>query len=162
MNSEFIVYPGSFDPITYGHIDLIERALRIFPRVHVVVMENPRKTSLFTLDEKYEMIDESLKGLEGVTVEKWEGLLVDYMRQTGARVVLRGLRAFSDFDYEFQMALANKYMCPEIEIVFLMTNVKYHFLSSSLVKEIFQMGGDVSRWVPPPVLRYLEKKLAKK
>lgn len=154
------IYPGSFDPITYGHIDIIERALKIFGNLRVVVMTNPRKPSFFTPQEKLEMISESLSHLRGIEYDHWEGLLVDYVAKNGVNVVIRGLRALSDFEYEFQMALANKHMCPQVEIVFLMTNAKFSFISSSLVKEIFQMGGDVSEWVPVPVFERLKSKMS--
>ncbi|MCD6252918.1 MAG: pantetheine-phosphate adenylyltransferase [Thermotogae bacterium] len=156
------IYPGSFDPITSGHIDIIERALKIFGGLRVVVMTNPRKPSLFAVDEKLEMIEESLSHLSGIDYDHWEGLLVDYVSKNGVKVVIRGLRALSDFEYEFQMALANKHMCPQVEIVFLMTAAEFSFVSSSLVKEIFQMGGDVSKWVPKPVLEHLKRKLSTK
>jgi pantetheine-phosphate adenylyltransferase len=151
------VYPGSFDPITNGHLDVIERAARLFNRVIVAVSRNPEKAHTFSFADRLAMIKRSVAHLKNVTVDSFDGLLVDYVRQKKARSIVRGLRAVSDFDYEFQMALTNRKMAPGIETVFLMTDYKYSYLSSSFVKQIAGLGGDVSGFVPPPVARRLKK-----
>ncbi|MCU0641398.1 MAG: pantetheine-phosphate adenylyltransferase [Candidatus Margulisbacteria bacterium] len=151
------VYPGSFDPITNGHLDVIERAARLFNKVVVAVSRNPEKQHFFAFGERLEMIKLSVTHLKNVTVDSFDGLLVDYVRAKKARAIVRGLRAVSDFDYEFQMALTNRRMAPQIETVFLMTDYRYSYLSSSFVKQIADLGGDVSTFVPPAVARRLKK-----
>lgn len=151
------VYPGSFDPITYGHLDIIDRALKIFDELWVVIMVNPRKKPIFTAQERMEMISQLVSDRRNVHVDYHEGLLVDYLRKQGIKVVIRGLRALTDFQYELEMALANKHLCRELETVFLMTDEKFSFLSSGLVREVAAMGGDVSMWVPPNVVEALRK-----
>ena len=159
MNSAFwAVYPGSFDPITNGHIDIVERSLRIFPGVIIAILENPEKTSLFTPEERRTIIKTIFQHEPRVRVETFHGLLVDFVRRQGARIIIRGLRAITDFEYELQMALMNRRLCPEVETVFLMAAESYSYVSSRLIKEIFQYGGDVSGLVPPIVEEYLRKK----
>ncbi len=155
------LYPGSFDPITYGHIDVLRRAKRLFDKLIVAVIENPRKTPLFGVEERRRLVEEALKeeGICGVEVITYSGLLVECAKQMGALAVVRGLRATSDFDYEFQLALTNRDLDSDIETVFLMTAGQYSFLSSSIVKEIKLYGGDVSKFVPRCVERALEEKL---
>ncbi|MBI4180001.1 pantetheine-phosphate adenylyltransferase [bacterium] len=154
-----VLYPGSFDPITNGHVDVIRRLARAFPKVHVAVLSNPDKSSWFSVKERMEMIRKSLRGLKNVRVTAYEGLLVDYAKRIGVRLVARGLRAVSDFDSEFKMALANKDMAPAIDTLFMLTDKKYAFLSSSLVKEIALYGGPLKSFVPPPAERALRSKV---
>lgn len=156
------VFPGSFDPITNGHIDIIERAQEIFDEIIVAVLENPQKECLFNIQERVEMIREIFSNSPKVKVETFDGLLMNYMRKKGARVVIRGLRAISDFEYEFQMALMNRKLNPEVETLFMMPNVVYSYLSSRLVKEVYSLGGCVKDLVPPVVEKYLEKKLKRR
>lgn len=144
------LYPGSFDPITYGHIDVLRRAKRLFDKLIVAVVENPRKAALFTAEERKKLVEMALaeEGICGVEVITYSGLLVECAKKVGAVAVVRGLRATSDFDYEFQLALTNRDLDSDIETVFLMTAGKYSFLSSSIVKEIKLYGGDVTKFVP--------------
>ncbi|HID10358.1 MAG TPA: pantetheine-phosphate adenylyltransferase [Candidatus Latescibacteria bacterium] len=153
------LYPGTFDPITYGHLDIVQRALKLFDRLIVAVADSPWKQRLFSLEERLEMVREVVKGWDRVSVEVLEGLLVDKVRRTGACAVVRGLRAVMDFEYEFEMALTNRTLNPELETVFLMTSMEYIYLRSSLVKEVAALGGDVSCFVPPFVERKLQEKL---
>jgi pantetheine-phosphate adenylyltransferase len=154
------LYPGSFDPITYGHIDILRRAKRLFDKLIVAVVENPRKTPLFSAEERKRLVEEALteEGICGVEVITYSGLLVEYAKRVGAVAVVRGLRATSDFDYEFQLALTNRDLDSDIETVFLMTAGQYSFLSSSIVKEIKLYGGDISKFVPRCVEKALEEK----
>ncbi|MGV8079909.1 MAG: pantetheine-phosphate adenylyltransferase [Syntrophales bacterium] len=160
------VYPGSFDPITNGHIDIIERGLRIFDELVVLVAYNPNKASLFTVQERMDLIHEVLKesvhDWERVRVDSFAGLLVDYARNNGAAVILRGLRAVSDFEYEFQMALINRRLNRDVETVFLMTGYKWFYTSSNLIKEAASLGGSVRGLVPDLIHRKLQEKFAKK
>ncbi|MEA3494390.1 MAG: pantetheine-phosphate adenylyltransferase [Candidatus Margulisiibacteriota bacterium] len=151
------IYPGSFDPITNGHLDIIERAAKLFGKVVVSVIRNPAKQPQYTLAERVQMIRSSIKGTKNVVVDSFDGLLVGYARKKKANVIVRGLRAVSDFDYEFQMALTNRKMVPEIETLFFMTDYKYSYLSSSFVKEIARLGGKVGELVPAPVAKKLHK-----
>ena len=151
------VYPGSFDPITNGHIHITERAAAIFDEVRVSVLVNAQKKAAFSVGERCAMAREALGHLPNVTVDHFEGLLVDYVRSLGSRVVIRGLRAMSDFEYEFQMALMNRKLAPEIETFFIVTDPKYSYVSSSVVREIFQFGGTVSDVVPDCVFRRLKE-----
>ncbi|MFA5034526.1 MAG: pantetheine-phosphate adenylyltransferase [Candidatus Margulisiibacteriota bacterium] len=151
------VYPGSFDPITNGHLDVIERAAKLFDKVIVAIIRNPEKKSLFSLKDRLEMLKSSSFHCDNVEIDSFDGLLVDYVREKKSGAVVRGLRAVSDFDYEFQMALTNRRMAPEIETVFLMTDYRYSYLSSSFVKQIARLGGDVSSLVPGPVAKRLQK-----
>lgn len=154
------VYPGSFDPITNGHIDLVERTLRVFDRVIVAIAVNPAKdSSLFSTGERVEMIQEVFKDLgKRVRADSFEGLLVNYAERVGAQVIIRGLRAISDFEYEFQMAMMNRELKPNIETLFMMTGESYFYVSSRLVKEIVSLGGDVAAFVPKNVLKKLKQK----
>lgn len=146
------ICPGSFDPVTNGHVDIIERAAKIFDSIHIAVLENPEKQSLFSVLDRVEMVKAATKHIKQVKVESFKGLLVDYAKKVKASAVIRGLRAVSDFEYEFQMALTNRKMDPNIETVFLMTDYKYSYLSSSFVKQIAKLKGDVSELVPEVVL----------
>ena len=150
------VYPGSFDPFHLGHLDIVRRALTIFPRVVVAVLENTDKTPLLSAENRVELIHATLRGMAGVEVTSFSGLLVDFMRQTQARVILRGMRAVSDFDYEFQIALMNRRLWALAETVFLTPNEEFTYLSGRIVREIWHLGGDVSGLVPEPVRQALE------
>lgn len=152
------VCPGSFDPITNGHLDIIERAAQMFPGVVVGVLENPSKRPLFSPEERVNLIRTAVKHLKNVEVECFSGLLIDFTRKVGSNLIVKGLRAISDFEIEFQMALNNKRMAPEIETIFMMTKNEYSFLSSSMVKEIIQFGGDIHGLVPPGVEAALKQK----
>jgi pantetheine-phosphate adenylyltransferase len=154
------VYPGSFDPLTNGHLDLIQRSARIFQRVIVAVLVNASKQPLFSLEERVEMARDALRGLDGVEVETFDGLLVDYVARAGAAVVVRGLRAVSDFEYEYQMALMNRRLNDQVETVFMMPAEQYVYISSRLVKEVCMLGGNVSGLVPDLVERKLIDKRA--
>lgn len=142
---------GTFDPITMGHLDVIERAVRIFPRVIVAVASNPGKKPIFNLEERLELVRQSTGHIAGVEVDTFSGLLVNFAVARGIHVVVRGLRAFSDFEYEFQMALTNRKLNPEIETIFLMPKQDYSYVSSSNVREVAALGGDTSQFVPAPV-----------
>jgi pantetheine-phosphate adenylyltransferase len=149
MSVRAAIYPGSFDPITLGHLDLIRRASQIFDTLVVAVAHNEAKTALFSLEERVAMIEESLDGSPGVTVKPLDGLLVDFARRENAFVVIRGLRAVSDFEFEFQMALMNRRLETRLETLFLTPKEDYTFLSSRIVKEVAKLGGEVSPFVPP-------------
>jgi pantetheine-phosphate adenylyltransferase len=156
------VYPGSFDPITNGHLDLLERGLKIFDKIVIAIAANPGKNPLFTLEERCEMIKDSLRGhpLESrVEVDSFHGLLVDYVKRVNANAILRGLRAISDFEYEFQMALMNRKLSTEIETLFLMTGMRYIYISSSIIKEVVMSGGCVAGLVPEAVEKKLTERL---
>lgn len=157
------VYPGSFDPITYGHIDIIERGCKLFDRVVVAILINPNKTPLFTVEERLEMIGESLKHLpqEKIEVSSFSGLLVDYVKRVKAKAILRGIRAISDFEYEFQMALTNRRLLKTVDTVFMMPDERYSYLSANLVREIASFGGDISHFVPSHVEKRLKEKFGK-
>lgn len=152
------VYPGSFDPITNGHVDLIKRAHEVFDQLIVAVAVNPRKKTLFTPAERIDMIKEAL-GDTNIRVESFDDLLIHYLNRVGSKVVIRGLRAISDFDYEFQMAITNRNLQPNVETLCLMASEPYIYLSSRMVKEIVFFGGDVASMVPPNVLSCLHDKL---
>jgi pantetheine-phosphate adenylyltransferase len=154
------VYPGSFDPITNGHLDLIERASHLFERLIVAILRNEAKKPLFSVEERVEMAREVLRSYRNVEVESFGGLLVEFAASRGARVILRGIRAISDYEYELQMALMNRRLAPHIETVFLMAAEDYSFLSARLVKEVVALGGDVSGLVPALVQERLRKRLA--
>ncbi|KUK30999.1 MAG: Phosphopantetheine adenylyltransferase [Thermoanaerobacterales bacterium 50_218] len=155
------VYPGSFDPITYGHLDIIERAAQIFDRVIVAVCVNPDKRPLFSMEERMEMIAQECAHLPNVEVKCFRGLLSDFVRQQNASVIVRGLRAVSDFETEFQMALMNRKLNPHAETMFLVAHPKYSYLSSSIVKEIASLGGEVTDFVSEQVALRLKEKFSK-
>lgn len=153
------VYPGSFDPLTNGHLDIISRATRLFDRIVVAVLENEGKAPLFSVSERMELIAASTAGIRGVEVRSFSGLLVDFMRGLDATVVVRGIRAVSDYEYELQMALMNRELNHDVETIFMLPAVEFTYVSSRLVKEVFRLGGDVERLVPPPVLDSLRARL---
>ena len=154
------MYPGSFDPITNGHLDLIERGCRVFDRLIVSILRNETKLPLFTVEERIEMLREVVGCYPNVEVESFDGLLVDYAARKNATVLLRGIRAISDYEYELQMALMNRRLRPDIETVFMMSSEAYSFISSRLVKEVFGLGGNVAGLVPPSVEVRLRNRLA--
>lgn len=156
------IYPGSFDPVTYGHIDLIKRAQEVFAEVIVAVAHNPHKRPLFSVKERVEMLKQATSGLKDVIIDDFDGLVVDYARKKKAKVLIRGLRMISDFEYEFQMALTNRKLSPEVETIFLMPQESYSYLSSRLLKEAATLGADLSCFVPDFVEEALEKKLRKR
>ncbi len=159
MSEKVAVYPGSFDPFTNGHLDVVERALSIFDRVIVAVAANPEKRQpLFTVEERIKLIEESLKGRKGVEVSSFKGLTVEFARSLGATTLIKGLRAYSDFDAELQQALMNRKLAPDIHTVFLMSGFAHIFVSSSILKDIASYGGKVDDLVPPPVARALKEK----
>jgi len=155
------IYPGTFDPITYGHLDIIERAVEIFDRVIVSLGRNPEKGPLFSLEERMEMVRESAVNIAGVEVDTFTGLVVRHAQEIGAEALIRGLRAVSDFEYEFQMALVNRRLAPDIITVFLMPNERYTYLNSTIVREVASFGGDVGRFVPPGVEERLKRMFQK-
>ena len=152
------IYPGSFDPITYGHIDVIKRAAQIYDSLTVAVLVNKKKTPLFSVDERVKIIQDIVKDIPNVRVISHEGLLVDLAKDYGANVIVKGLRAVTDFEYELQMAQTNKKLCPEVETMFLTTSLEYAYLSSSTVKEVAAFGGDISKFVPPAVEKLVYEK----
>ena len=156
------VYPGSFDPLTFGHLDIVERSLRLFDRVVIAILTNPAKEPVFSVEERCEMIDKAVrKRFPNVEVDVFHGLLVDYAREKNAQVIVRGIRAVTDYEYEFQMALMNRRLAPEIETVFMMPAEQYSYLSSRLVREIAGLGGSVEGLVPPQVAKRLRKRFRK-
>ena len=152
------VYPGSFDPITYGHLDIIRRGLSIFDEIIVAVARNSQKNALFSTDERVGLIQDVLKSEKRVTVDTFSGLLIDYVTSRRAHVIIRGLRAISDFEYEFQIAQMNSTIGREIETLFMMTSLQYGYLSSSIVKEVCSLNGDIDMFVPPEVKTALKQK----
>lgn len=153
------IYPGTFDPFTNGHLDVLERALNIFDQVDVVMAENSQKNTLFSVDERLAMIKEVVSIFPNVNVDVLhEGLLADYARTAGAKAIVRGVRQVKDFEYEFQMSLLNRHLYPEVTTVFLMPNVKYTYVASSIIREVAMLGGDVSKFVHPYVLDMLSRK----
>ena len=152
------VYPGTFDPITNGHLDIIRRGLKLFDRLVVAIVTNGSKSPMFSVEERLEMLKETLKDIPRVEVDSFDGLLVDYVSKKGADTILRGLRAVSDFEYEFQMALMNRKLAKNIQTVFLMTGLRWIFISSSIIKEASQFGGDTSDLVPECVFKKLKEK----
>ncbi|MEO6797534.1 MAG: pantetheine-phosphate adenylyltransferase [Candidatus Dormibacter sp.] len=153
------VYPGSFDPLTHGHLDILHRAAGIFDQVVIAVIENPSKKPLFSTEERVAMIRASLGEMPRVDVNTFNGLTIDFARQVGARVIVRGLRAVSDFESEFQMALMNRRLEPDVTTVFIPTSLRNLFLSSSLIKELAAFGGDIAEFVPPSVVEPLQQRL---
>ena len=154
------IYPGSFDPVTNGHIDIVERGLTLFDKLIVSILHNPKKEYLFPLEERLEMLKDCLKKFKGVEIDSFDGLLVDYAASRKAHAILRGLRAMSDFEYEFQMALMNRRLNREVQTVFLMTGLRWIFTSSSIIKEAIQFGGNIDGMVPELVLEKLKRKYA--
>ena len=159
MSAILAIYPGSFDPLTHGHLDLIERGSQIFDQLVVAVLTNLEKAPLFSLEERVDMLREVTAGMPNVSVDTFSGLLVNYAMKKKARVILRGIRAFTDYEYELQMALMNRQLQPNLETVFLTPAEAYSHISSRLVKEIFQHGGSVSGLVPPVVEQRLRQKV---
>ena len=153
------LYPGTFDPPTNGHVDLIQRGSKLFDHLTVAVLLNPVKDPLFTVEERVEMLKEVTAAIGNVSVATFDGLMVEFARQQGASAVLRGIRAISDYEHEFQMALMNRRLAPEVETVFLQPAGRYSFVSSRMVKEVFSFGGDVSGLVPPNVLKRLRVRI---
>lgn len=157
-HSRVAIYPGSFDPITYGHLDIIKRGLKIFKHVIVAVARNSQKNSLFSIDERVALINSVLKDEPRVSVDTFTGLLIDYVASKEAHVIIRGLRAISDFEYEFQIAQMNSSIGHDIETLFMMTSVQYGYLSSSIVREVCALGGNVDGFVPPEVKTAMQQK----
>ncbi|MCX6174679.1 MAG: pantetheine-phosphate adenylyltransferase [Ignavibacteriales bacterium] len=157
-----VIYPGTFDPVTNGHIDIVSRAVELFDQVIVTVAKNPGKTVLFTVDERVEMLKESFKDLKKVVVDSFDGLVVDHARKLNAIGIIRGLRAISDFEYEFQMALMNRKLAGEITTILLMPHAKYTYLNSTIVRNLAQFHGDISEFVPPIVVEKLKLKFPHK
>jgi pantetheine-phosphate adenylyltransferase len=155
------LFPASFDPVTNGHLDLIHRARRVFPELVVAVARNIGKSGTFSVEERLDMMQSVLGDLPGVLITCFDGLVVDFAHEIGAGVIIRGLRANADFEYEFEMALMNRHMKPEIETLFLMTSQEYFYVSSSRLKELVHFGADVSEWVPTIVAKYLREKLGR-
>ncbi|HHW69791.1 MAG TPA: pantetheine-phosphate adenylyltransferase [Clostridiales bacterium] len=153
------IYPGSFDPVTNGHLDVIKRSSKIFDKVIVAVARNPNKTPTFSIDERVDFLERVVKSMPNVEVDHFEGLLVDYAREKKCSVIIKGLRAISDFEYEFQMALMNRKLDPSIETLFMMTSYKYSFLSSSMMKEIGKLGGCIKELIPEEILYDVQAKL---
>ena len=153
------IYPGTFDPVTYGHIDLIRRARKIFGEVVVAVAHNPGKAPLFTVEERVQLLRQATRSLRGVVIDQFDSLVVEYVKRQGARVMLRGLRMLSDFEYEFQMALTNRKLSDEIETIFMMPSESYAYVSARLIKEAGAFGADLSAFVPPFVAAALRRKL---
>jgi pantetheine-phosphate adenylyltransferase len=160
-NKRIAIYPGTFDPITLGHIDIIERATKLFDRLIVTLAINSKKKTLFSVEERISLIEDAVKGFSCVEVERFEGLLMHFARKKNAVAVIRGLRAVSDFEYEFQMALMNQKLDRKVTTVFLMPNEKYTYLNSTIVKEVVQFGGDISGLVTPLVEKKLNGKYLK-
>ena len=152
------IYPGSFDPITYGHLDILKNASEIFDKVIIAVAHNGAKTGFLSVEERVELIKKSVKDIENVEVDSFEGLTVEYAKKHDANVLIRGLRAVSDFEFEMQLSQTNSALCDEIKTVFLTTKPKYNFISSSTIKEIYQNNGDISKFVPKAVDEYLKLK----
>jgi pantetheine-phosphate adenylyltransferase len=155
------LYPGTFDPPTNGHVDLIQRGAKLFDHLTVAILNNPVKNPLFTVEERVEMLKEVTGTLANVSIATFDGLMVEFARREGASAVLRGIRAISDYEYEFQMALMNRRLAPEIETVFLQPAGRYSFVSSRMLKEVFSFGGDVTGLVPPNVLKRLRGRISK-
>ncbi len=159
MKSRLAVYPGTFDPVTYGHIDLIKRAARIFDKVIIAVAHNSPKDTLFSVKERVAMLKDVTKGMKNVVIDDFDGLVVNYIKNKGSNVMIRGLRMLSDFEYEFQMALTNRKLADEIETIFMMPSESYSYISSTLIKEAASLGADVSNFVPKKVKDLLKEKL---
>jgi len=158
MSAKIAIYPGTFDPITNGHLSILTRALKIFDKIIIALLNNPQKVPLFTMDERIQMIRDVLKDQPNVEIDSFNGLLVDYVVRKKTNVIIRGLRALVDFEYEFQMALMNRKLNREVQSVFLMTDYKWFYTSSTIIKEAASLGGDVSGLVPPVVCKKLKEK----
>ncbi len=161
MAKRTAIYPGSFDPLTNGHVAIIQRGLKVFDRLVVAVANNPQKKPLFSATERMRLIADALGDDPRIEVDSFDSLLVEYVKRKGVHTVLRGLRAVSDFEFEFQLANMNRHLDPSLETIFVMTGADYFFVSASLVREVATFGGDVSAFVPPNVLAALKKKLAR-
>jgi pantetheine-phosphate adenylyltransferase len=161
VNTVKAIYPGSFDPMTNGHLDLIARGAKIFDHLVVAILRNSSKNPLFTIEERVEMLTEGVAAFGNVSIATFDGLLVDFAREQQAQAVMRGIRAISDYEYEFQMALMNRRLSPELETIFLMPDGKYSFVSSRLVKEVFELGGSVEGLVPKLVIDRLKQRVPK-
>jgi pantetheine-phosphate adenylyltransferase len=157
-----VIYPGTFDPVTYGHIDIVKRAVELFDEVIVTVAKNPAKTSLFTIEERVEMLKDSLKEFEKVHVDSFDGLVVEHAKNHGAIGIIRGLRAVSDFEYEFQMALMNRKLAGDITTILLMPHARYTYLNSTIVRSLAQFQANVAEFVPPIVVEKLKEKFPSK
>ena len=157
QNEKTAIYPGSFDPITKGHLDVLQRASKMFDKVIIAVLKNSSKKSFLPVEDRVELIKSSITDLDNVEVDSFDGLTVEYARSRGARFLIRGLRAVSDFEYELQLCQTNQSIAPEIDTVFLTTKPKYNFVSSSIVKELSNFGTDVSKFVPKSVVEYLQQ-----
>lgn len=153
------IYPGTFDPLTYGHLDLIERGVRVADRLVIAVLRNEQKLPLFPVEERMEMLGEATRQYANVEIDCFDGLLVDFARKKNATLILRGIRAISDYEYELQMALMNRRLAPNIETLFMMAGEAYSFISSRLVKEVFRLGGEIAGLVPPGVEARLQRRL---
>lgn len=156
------VYPGSFDPVTYGHLDIIRRSRSLADELIVGVLHNKAKTPLFSVEERVKMLEEMTKNMPGVKIVPFEGLLIDFAKEMSAGIVVRGLRAVTDFEYELQMAQTNNKLSPELETVFLTTSLEYSYLSSTIVKEVAAFGGDISQFVPETIERRIQEKIMKR
>ena len=159
MNKDTAIYPGSFDPVTLGHLDIIKRAAKLFDKLIVVVMVNPNKKCAFSAEERVELLKQCTKDIENIEIEYSGGLLADFAKQKGAVAIIKGLRALSDFEYEFQMALTNSQLNPNVETLFLTTQAENMYLSSSMVKQIGSIGGDISGFVPDVIHKQIIKRL---
>ena len=153
------IYPGSFDPITYGHLDILKNAAGIFDKVIIAVAHNDAKSGFLSIEERVELIKKSITDIENAEVDSFDGLTIEYAKKRGANVLIRGLRAVSDFEFEMQLSQTNSALCDDIKTVFLTTKPKYNFISSSTIKEIYANGGDISKFVPEPVDEYLSKRI---
>jgi len=158
MNEKIAIYPGTFDPITNGHLSILTRALKIFDKLIIAILNNPQKAPLFSLDERISMIKQVLKDKPNIEIDSFDGLLVDYVVQKGSNVIIRGLRALSDFEYEFQLALMNRKLNRDVQSIFLMTDYKWFYTSSTIIKEAASLGGDTSGLVPPIICEKLKEK----
>ena len=159
MEKQIAVYPGSFDPITYGHLDILHRGLALFDKVVVAIANNIEKKALFTIEERKDLIRQSINGNDNVIIDSFNGLLVQYVKDVGAPFVIRGLRAMSDFEYEFQMASMNRNLNPNMDTLFMMTSKDYFFVSSRTIKEVAEFGGSVDEFVPAAVALRLKEKM---
>jgi pantetheine-phosphate adenylyltransferase len=158
MSEKVAIYPGTFDPLTNGHLSILNRALKIFDKLIIAILVNPTKKPLFSLEERIDMMKEVLKAKENIEIDSFNGLLVDYAIKKGSNVIVRGLRALSDFEYEFQLALMNRKLNRDVQSIFLMTDYKWFYISSTIIKEAARYGGDITGLVPPFVCQKLKEK----